>query len=128
MLNPKLPRIWYGADYNPDQWPEELWRDDMRLMQLAHVSVATLPVFSWALLQPAEDRYESGWLDRILDLMAENGIYARLATSTASQPAWLSKRYPDTLRTDVTGMQRKHGQATVGRCPSRGSRGIDPEH
>lgn len=117
MLNPKLPTIWYGGDYNPDQWPEEVWSEDMRLMKLAHVNVATLPVFSWAMLQPAEDRYDFGWLDRILDLMAQNGIYACLATSTAAQPAWLSKRYPDTLRTDINGIKRKHGQR-VNFCPS----------
>jgi len=117
MLNKKLPRIWYGADYNPDQWSEEVWREDMRLMNLAYVNIATLPVFSWSLLQPEENRYEFSWLDRILDLMAENGIYACLATSTAAQPAWMSKRYPDTLRTDINGVKRKHGQR-VNFCPS----------
>ena len=30
MINPKLPFIWYGGDYNPDQWPEEIWQKDMR--------------------------------------------------------------------------------------------------
>ena len=28
-------RIWYGGDYNPDQWPEEVWDDDVRLMKKA---------------------------------------------------------------------------------------------
>ncbi len=117
MISPKLPQIWYGADYNPDQWPEELWAEDMRLMRLAHVNVATLPVFSWTLLQPAEDRYEFGWLDRILGQMADNGIYACLATSTAAQPAWLSQRYPDVLPTGRDGLRRRHG-GRVNFCPS----------
>lgn len=117
MLHPKLPQIWYGADYNPDQWSEELWAEDMRLMRLAHVNVATLPVFSWTLLQPAEDCYEFGWLDRILGQMAENGIYACLATSTAAQPAWMSQRFPDVLRTGHDGLKRKHG-GRVNFCPS----------
>ncbi|HHX64610.1 MAG TPA: beta-galactosidase [Chloroflexi bacterium] len=117
MINPKLPTIWYGADYNPDQWPEEIWHEDMRLMRLAHVNVATLPVFSWAHLQPAEDRYDFEWLDRILDLMAENGIYACLATSTAAHPAWMSRRFPDTLRVDRNGVRHKFG-GRVNFCPS----------
>ena len=29
------PRIWYGGDYNPDQWPEEVWDEDIELMQQA---------------------------------------------------------------------------------------------
>ena len=55
---------------------------------------------SWSLLQPEEERYEFGWLDEILDLMAKNSIYACLATSTAAHPAWMARRYPDVLRVD----------------------------
>jgi beta-galactosidase len=117
MISKKLPQIWYGADYNPDQWPEEVWAEDMRMMQLAHVNVATLPVFSWALLQPAEDRYEFAWLDRILDQLADSGVYACLATSTAAQPAWMSQRFPDVLPTGPDGLRRRHG-GRVTFCPS----------
>ncbi|MHB0857584.1 MAG: beta-galactosidase [Anaerolineae bacterium] len=117
MLNPKLPTIWYGADYNPDQWPEEVWREDVRLMKLTHVNVATVPVFSWSLLQPDEDHYAFEWLDRVLNLLAENEIYACVATSTAAQPAWMSQRFPEVLRTDIDGVQRKYG-GRVNFCPS----------
>lgn len=117
MINPKLPAIYYGGDYNPDQWPEELWQEDMRLLKLANVNIVTVPVFSWAKLQPAEDVYEFGWLDRILDLAAENGIYVCLATSTAAQPAWMSVKYPEMLLVDFEGKRRKHG-ARVNFCPN----------
>lgn len=110
LLNKKLPKIWYGGDYNPDQWPREIWDEDMRLFKLAHVDVATLPVFSWAHLQPEEERYDFAWLDEILDLMAKNGIYACLATSTAAHPAWMAKRYPDVLRVDFQGRKHTFGQ------------------
>ena len=33
------PRIWYGGDYNPDQWPEEVWDEDIELMQQAGVNL-----------------------------------------------------------------------------------------
>ncbi|NLB45465.1 MAG: beta-galactosidase, partial [Clostridiaceae bacterium] len=72
--------IYYGGDYNPDQWPEDTWQEDMRLFRLAHVNLVTLPVFSWAKLQPAEDQYDFGWLDRILDLLHANHIAVCLAT------------------------------------------------
>ena len=83
--------MFYGGDYNPDQWPEEIWKEDMRLFKQAGINIVTLPVFSWAKLQPYEEIYNFDWLDRILDLIAENGIYACLATSTAAQPAWVQK-------------------------------------
>lgn len=105
-----LPTILYGGDYNPDQWPRELWQEDMRLFKAANVTIATLPVFSWAKLQPAEDRYEFGWLDEVLDLLEAQNIRICLATSTAAHPAWMAKRYPEVLRTDFAGRHRKYGQ------------------
>lgn len=117
MLNPKLPAIFYGGDYNPDQWPEEIWKEDMRMFKLAGINFVRLPVFSWAKLQPSEDEYNFEWLDRVMDLLAENGIYACLATSTAAQPAWMSLRYPEVLPVDVYGRKRNHGKR-VNFCPN----------
>lgn len=101
--------ILYGADYNPDQWPESVWDEDMRLMVEANANVATLPVFGWAALEPAEGRFTFEWLDRLLDKMHGHGIGACLATATASQPAWLDAAYPDVLVTGRDGVKRRHG-------------------
>ncbi|MFK7693751.1 beta-galactosidase [Paenibacillus sp. HJGM_3] len=117
MINAKLPTIWYGGDYNPDQWPEEIWHEDMRLFRQAGINVVTLPVFSWAKLQPSEDVYTMEWLDRLLDLVHANGIYVCLATSTAAQPAWLSRKYPGVLPVDEDGRKRTHG-SRVNFCPN----------
>ncbi|MEU1846170.1 beta-galactosidase [Micromonospora sediminicola] len=89
--------IWYGADYNPEQWPEEVWAEDVALMRQAGVNLVSVGIFSWALLEPAPDRYEFGWLDRALDLLHAGGIRVDLATATASPPPWLAHRHPETL-------------------------------
>jgi len=117
MINPKLPAFFYGGDYNPEQWPEETWQEDMRLLKLANINVATVAVFSWALLEPKEGEYDFFWLDKIMNLLYENGIYVCLATSTAAQPAWMSKKYPGILPVTVDGQKRKHG-ARVNFCPN----------
>jgi beta-galactosidase len=117
MISDKLPQIWYGGDYNPDQWPPEVWDEDIRLMKLASFNVPTVPVFSWANLQPDEETFDFGWLDRVMDLLAQNAIHACLATSTAAQPAWMSERYPEILPVDINGVKRKHG-GRVNFCPS----------
>lgn len=117
MINPKLNAIYYGGDYNPDQWPEEIWQEDMRLFKQAGINIVTLPVFSWAKLQPDEDTYCFEWLDKILDLVAMSGLYVCLATSTAAQPAWMSRRYPEILPVDIEGRKRMHG-ARVNFCPN----------
>lgn len=117
MINSKLPFILYGGDYNPDQWPQEIIEKDMHLLKLANINIVTLPVFSWALLQPDEDTYNFEWLDKILDLLKQNNIYVCLATSTAAQPAWMSRKYPEMLPVDFHGSKRKHG-GRVKFCPN----------
>ena len=117
MINEKLPRIWYGGDYNPDQWPEEIWKEDMRLFRNAGINVATVPVFSWARLQPEEGKWDFAWLDRVMDLLASNGICACMATSTGAVPAWMATKYPEVLRTTFEGLRRKFGHRHNA-CPS----------
>ena len=45
-------RIYYGGDYNPDQWDAATVAEDMRLFRRAGINLLTLPVFSWAKLEP----------------------------------------------------------------------------
>lgn len=105
----KLDKIPYGGDYNPEQWPEEIWQEDMRLFRLAGIDIVTLNVFSWAALQPDETTYDFSKLDKIMELVKENGLKVCMATSTGAHPAWMAKKYPDILRVDFEGRKRKFG-------------------
>ncbi|MCR5716802.1 MAG: beta-galactosidase [Lachnospiraceae bacterium] len=102
-------KIYYGGDYNPDQWDKETIHEDMKLFKKAHVNLLTLPVFSWAKLEPKEGVYDFGWLDEIIDEIWANGIRVCLATPTTAQPAWLSTKYPEVLPVDIQGRKRTHG-------------------
>ncbi|MFH8251976.1 beta-galactosidase [Microbacterium sp. B2969] len=93
----------YGADYNPDQWPEEVWDEDVRLMQEAGVNIVSLGIFAWSRIQPAEGVWDFGWLDRVIDKLHAGGIRVNLATATASPPPWVSATYPETLPADESG-------------------------
>jgi len=95
--------IAFGGDYNPEQWSEDVWQEDVRLMQEAGVNLVTVGVFSWARLQPTPDTWEFEWLDRVLDLLHEHGIAVDLATATASPPAWLTTAHPEMLPVDRLG-------------------------
>ncbi|MEV6941308.1 beta-galactosidase [Streptomyces sp. NPDC051172] len=96
-------RILFGGDYNPEQWPEETWTEDVRLMRDAGVNSVTLGVFSWARLEPRPGEREFGWLDRLMDLMHAGGIGVVLATPTSSPPPWLGRLHPETLPRDEDG-------------------------
>ena len=89
--------VWYGGDYNPEQWPEEVWDSDVRLMRRAGVTIATVGVFSWARIQPDEGVFDYDWLDRVIDKLHAGGIAVDLATGTASPPPWATARYPQML-------------------------------
>lgn len=105
----KVNKIVYGGDYNPEQWPEEIWADDMRLLKEANIDIVTLNVFSWAALQPSEETYDFSKLDKIMEMVRDNGLQVCLATSTGAHPAWMAKKYPDILRTEFNGLKRKFG-------------------
>ncbi len=110
-------KIAYGGDYNPEQWDEATWAEDMRLFKLANIDTVTLNIFSWAKLQPNEDTYDFSQLDKIMTLCRDNGLKVILATSTGAHPAWMAKKYPEVLRTDDHGIRRKFG-ARHNSCPN----------
>jgi beta-galactosidase len=107
----------FGGDYYPEQWPEEVWAEDIRLMREAGVTFVTVGVFAWSLLEPEEGKYEFGWLDRVLDGLHGAGIAVDLATATASPPPWFSHAYPQTLPVDVDGRVLTYGSRQAF-CPS----------
>lgn len=95
--------IAFGGDYNPDQWSEETWDDDVRLMKKAGVNTVALAIFSWDRIQPQENRWDFVWLDRIIDKLGKAGIATDLASATATAPLWLYEKHPEVLPCDKFG-------------------------
>lgn len=108
-MKSKFKKILYGGDYNPNQWPEEIWKEDMALFKDAHINSATVNVFSWAKLQPSEEVYDFSELDQIIDMLSAEDYEIVLATSTGALPAWMFHRYPEVARTDYDGRHHKFG-------------------
>jgi beta-galactosidase len=107
----------YGGDYNPEQWPRDVWRSDVRLMREAGVNLVTVGVFSWAWLEPEEGRFEFDWLDEALDLLHGHGVMVDLATATAAPPPWFSRRHPESLPVTREGQRLWPGSRQTF-CPS----------
>ncbi|MFC4122947.1 beta-galactosidase [Nonomuraea zeae] len=101
--------MYFGGDYNPEQWPEDVWLEDVRLMREAKVNLATVGVFSWGRLEPAEGMHDFGWLDRVMDLLHDNDIQVNLATPTASPPPWFGLAHPDAMPVRADGTRLTHG-------------------
>ncbi|MFF5497773.1 beta-galactosidase [Streptomyces aquilus] len=108
-LTDRLGGLAFGGDYNPEQWDEPVWKEDDALMRRARVNLATVGVFSWALLEPDEGRYDFAWLDAHLDRLHANGVAVDLATPTASPPPWFTLAHPDALPVTPDGTRLTHG-------------------
>ncbi|MGQ5261141.1 beta-galactosidase [Micromonospora sp. ZYX-F-536] len=117
MSLPVTAKVPFGGDYNPEQWPEDVWKQDYRLFDAARIDLVTVGVFDWALTQPAEGVYDFSLLDRIVERAAAEGRGICLATGTGAHPAWLAKAYPEVTRTDFEGRKHRFGQRHNS-CPS----------
>ncbi|WP_181808301.1 beta-galactosidase [Streptomyces shenzhenensis] len=108
-ITDRLGGLAFGGDYNPEQWDERVWKEDDTLMRRARVNLATVGVFSWALLEPEEGRYDFAWLDAHIDRLHAGGVAVDLATPTASPPPWFTLAHPDALAVRPDGTRLTHG-------------------
>ena len=88
MAQPIFDRFYYGGDWNPEQWSEDVWRKDIKMLEDAGINEATINVFSWAQLQPSEDEYDFSTLDRIVKLLVDHHFGIVLAPPRPSPRGW----------------------------------------
>ena len=103
------PALLLGVAWYPEQWPESRWEQDLKLMEEAHIHAVRVAEFAWSTMEPSEGRFEFGWLDRAVALAGRHHIVVILGTPTAAPPAWLTSKYPDTLRVEQDGQRVQHG-------------------
>jgi beta-galactosidase len=107
-----------GTDWYPEQWPESRWETDLRMMEAAHLQVVRLAEFAWSRLEPSEGQYDFAWLDRAIRLAEKHHLAVVLGTPTGGPPAWLTQKYPDTLRVEADGQRAGHGNRAHGSVTS----------
>ena len=108
LLTPQgIPYV--GADYYPEHWPEDRWETDLRLMNEAEFNVVRVAEFSWVLFEPKEGEFDFSWLDRWLDLAKKYNVKVIVGTPTAIIPAWMAKKYPETLSMKANGTRTVWG-------------------
>ncbi len=107
----------FGCDYNPEQWPREVWHDDVRLMREAGITLVAINIFGWARIQPRPDVFDFAELDEVIALLEANGIAVNLGTGTSSPPPWLTRRHPEILPVVADGTRRWPGGRQAW-CPS----------
>lgn len=109
---PYSPSLLLGAAWYPEQWPESRWDADLSLMEAAHLHVVRVGEFAWSSLEPREGDYQLDWLDRAVRAAERHHIAVVMGTPSAAPPAWLTAKYPETLRTFPDGRKDQHGNRT----------------
>ena len=108
-MAPHKPALGLGAAWYPEQWPESRWDADLALMQAAHINFVRVGEFAWSTMEPKEGDFELDWLAHAIRAAEKHGIAVVIGTPSAAPPAWLTQRYPETLRTMQNGRKDEHG-------------------
>jgi len=103
------PALYLGTAWYPEQWPESRWDADLSLMEAAHVRFVRIGEFAWSKLEPSEGQYDLDWLARSIRAAERHHIAVVIGTPSAAPPAWLTTKYPETLRIMEDGRQDQHG-------------------
>lgn len=101
--------IHFGVDYYPEHWPRERWETDAKLMGEMGVQMVRMGEFSWFKMEPEKGKFDFGWLDEAISLLAGHGIKTVLGTPTAAPPAWIIQENPDIQPVDAQGRVRHFG-------------------
>jgi beta-galactosidase len=109
---PATPPLVLGTAWYPEQWPESRWDADLDLMQKAGIHMVRVGEFAWSRMEPSEGDYELDWLDHAVAAAARHNIVTVIGTPSAAPPAWLTQKYPETLRTKEDGRKDEHGNRT----------------
>ncbi len=111
-------KLWLGSAWYPEQWPEARWDQDLALMQAAGMNVVRIGEFAWSSLEPSEGQYDLEWMARAIRMAEKRGMVVVLGTPTNTPPAWLTSKYPDTLRIGPDGRRNEHGGRRSFRSPA----------
>lgn len=107
---PSVTAPMLGVAWYPEQWPETRWDDDLALMERAGIRFVRIGEFAWSSIEPKEGDFHLDWLARAVRAAERHHIRVVMGTPTAAPPAWLTGRYPETLRTLADGSRAKHGK------------------
>jgi len=102
-------QLMLGVCYYPEQWPEEMWEDDMIRMKEMGINLIRVGEFAWSIFEPTEGNFYFKDFDYMLRLAHKHGLKVIIGTPTATPPAWLTEKYPEVLNATVEGHLLNHG-------------------
>jgi beta-galactosidase len=105
----RSPKTYFGVCYYPEAWDESRWPTDVKMMREAGFNIVRMAEFAWARIEPVEGQLDFNWLDKIVDLLSQNGIRTLMGTPTSQPPPWLYLKLPDLLPVNPQGIRYNFG-------------------
>src|SRR5437868_5469609 len=112
FLRSDLMRI--GVYYYPEAWPSNQWARDIANIKKLDLEFVHMGEFAWAFMEPEEGKFDFDWLERNVQLCAEQGLKVVLCTPSPTPPVWLAEKHPEILMVDAAGRKMLHGTRQQG--------------
>lgn len=107
--NFKWNKLQIGTCYYPEHWDESLWVEDLTRMHAVGIHTIRVAEFAWNLFEPEEGMFTFDLFDRFLEVALAHEMQVIFSTPTATPPAWLTTKYPETLNCNINGTPYYHG-------------------
>lgn len=104
-----MHKLYYGAAYYPELWPEAVIAEDIRYMDKVGLNCVRMGEFAWAAMEPNEGEISLDFFVGIINRLHEHGIGTVFCTPTPTPPIWLSHGHPERMYTDNKGYPMIHG-------------------
>ena len=115
---PQADLMRIGVYYYPEAWPSNQWARDIANIKKLNLEFVHMGEFAWAFMEPEEGKFDFSWLDRNIELCAQQGLKVVLCTPSPTPPVWLSEKHPEILMVDADGRRMLHGTRQQGNWSS----------
>ena len=106
---PQADLMQIGVYYYPEAWPSNQWARDIANIKKLHLEFVHMGEFAWAFMEPEEDKFDFDWLERNVQLCADQGLKVILCTPSPTPPVWLTQEHPEVCMVDAYGRRMLHG-------------------
>ena len=98
-----------GVYYYPEAWPSNQWARDIANIKKLNMEFVHMGEFAWAFMEPEEGKFDFDWLERNVQLCADQGLKVVLCTPSPAPPVWLTQKHPEVCMVDANGRRMLHG-------------------
>ncbi len=102
-------RLSLGTCYYPEHWDKSIWKEDLLRMLGNGIETIRIAEFAWSKFELTEGVFHFDFFDEFLEVAKETGMKVIFCTPTATPPAWLTNKYPESLNASMEGILYRHG-------------------